>query len=210
MTRKTSPSRKRPKAKPRPKRSKATGVRIEQVKFDASDILLKSREIFIYEPIRPEVAQRVIRELRALNALKVADIKLWINSPGGCVASGFAIINIMRSIQSKVITIINSRAASMAAQISIAGDERLIVDNGTWMAHDMTAGGYDYSMKLEDRADYHKKLYRLLEQNMKKYTDLSTRELNRARAGELWLFAEDALEKGIVDKVIESDIKGKK
>lgn len=144
-----------------------------QPEFKPYDALLENREVFLYSDIEPDSARKVILELKALNLKNQKPIKLWINSRGGCVASGFAIINTIKSIKSKVITIVNSQVCSMGGHISVAGDERLIVSNGVWMAHDMSAGIYDYSQKIEDRADFYKKYYKLLEANLVEHTDLT-------------------------------------
>lgn len=187
-----------PKMK-RPKKS------VANLEFKPSDILIKNREIFLYENINNESALRVIQELKALNLVNKKPITLWLNSSGGSVASGFAIINTIKSIKSKVTTIINSQVCSMGSLVAITGDERLIVKNGVFMAHDMKGGiTGDYSQKVEDRAYFIKKYYKLIEEHLKGHTDLTTKEINRARAGELWLFADDCLDKGIVDKIIEA------
>ena len=122
------------------------------------------------------------------------------------MSAGFALINVMQKVKSKIITIVNSEACSMASMIAIAGNERWITPNGVIMFHDMAGGiGGDYSLKVKDRAIFLEKYYKLLENHMKKHTKLSIKEIRKARIGELWLFADECLKKGVVDKIIKND-----
>lgn len=167
------------------------------------DILLKSRNLFLYEGVKDKSVLKLIKEIKALDSLNKKPIYLWINSGGGSVASGFALINIMRSVKSKIITIINAEVASMGTQISINGDERWITKNGCAMLHDMAGGIWgDYSLKVKDRAVFIEKYYQLIEDNTRANTKLTEKEILKARTGELWLFAKDCLKKGLVDKII--------
>jgi len=174
---------------------------IPELKID--DIVLKQRDLFLYSSVDDESILKLTKELLVLDSINHKPIKLWINSPGGSTMSGLSFINIMKRIKSKVITIINIQACSMASQISVAGDERWMVKNGWWMAHDMSGGiGGDYSAKVEYRAKWIAKHFKTLENNYKKYTNLTKKELEIARHGELWLTAEECLVKGIIDKLI--------
>jgi len=172
-----------------------------EIKID--DILLRDRNIFLYEGVEDESVLKLIKEIKALDSINHKPIYFWINSGGGSVSAGFALINVMRSVKSKIITIINSEVASMGSQISINGDKRWIVSNGVAMFHDMSGGIHgDYSLKVKDRAIFIEKYYQLLENNTRSRTKLTEREIKKARTGELWLFAKECLEKGIVDKII--------
>lgn len=172
-------------------------------KLEIEDILLKSRNLFLYEDVKDKSVLKLIKEIKALDSLNKKPIYLWINSSGGSVAAGFALINVMRSVKSKIITIINAEVASMGTQISINGDKRWIVKNGCAMLHDMAGGIWgDYSLKVKDRAVFIEKYYQLIEDNTRENTKLTEKEIKRARTGELWLFAEDCLKKGLVDKII--------
>lgn len=183
------------KKKPRPNMS---------MDFKLDNILIKNRELFLYEPVTSESALNLIKKLKALNLINHKPITLWLNTPGGQVPAGLAIINTIKSIKSKVITIINSQVCSMGSLIAIAGDERFITKNGVMMFHDMKGGVTgDYSAKIEDRAYFIKRYYKLIEDHIKSNTDLTQREVSRARSGELWLFADDCLDKGAVDKILE-------
>lgn len=173
-----------------------------QASIQIENILFKNRNVFLYEEVNDESAKRVIRELMALDYIAKKPIYLWLNSPGGSCCAGLAIIETMKRCKSKIITIINSEVCSMGGHISICGNERWIVKSGIWMAHDMSSGVRDYSLKIKDRADFLEKYYTLLEENLKNHTKLSNEQINKARTGELWLFAQDCLKYKIADKII--------
>lgn len=173
---------------------------VPDIKID--DILLKNRQVFLYEDVNDESSSTIVKQLIALDSLSHDPICFWINSPGGSVCDGLAIMNVMKLIKSKVITIINSEVCSMGGHISVCGDVRFITRNGCWMAHDLASYVDDYSLKIKDRAAFLEKYYKLLEQNLKKNTKLTATQINKARTGELWLFANDCLKYGVVDKII--------
>lgn len=172
--------------------------------FKPNDILIKNRELFLYEVVNENSVSRLIKEIKALNYVNKKPITLWINSPGGSTTNGFALINVMRAVKSPIITIVNSEAASMASQIAVAGNIRKIVWNGWFMLHDMSGGiKGDYSGKVKYRAQWIEQHYKQLETVYKMYTKLTQKDLEIARNGELWLDAEQSLKKGLVDTVIK-------
>lgn len=171
--------------------------------FNLDNYLLNKRELFLFETVDSTSISKLIKEIKYLDFQNKKPIKIWINSPGGSTCDGLALVNIMKKVKSKIITIINSKACSMASIISIVGNERYIVKNGVWMAHDMRGGIWgDYSAKVEYRADWIKKHYQQLVDIYKQYTKLTEEDLKIARNGELWLQADECLKKGIVDKII--------
>jgi ATP-dependent Clp protease protease subunit len=179
-------------------------IKKEPPEFKPNDILIKHRELFLYEEVTEESVARLIKEIKALNYVNHNPITLWINSPGGSTTNGLALINVMLSIEADIITIINTQACSMASQISIAGDKRKMMYNSEWMAHDMSGGiTGDYSNKVKYRAQWLEKHYKILEDNYKRFTKLTDKDLEIARNGELWLNAEECLEKGIIDEIIK-------
>ena len=108
----------------------------------------------------------------------------------------------MRSVRAPVVTVITGIAASMAGIISITGVERIITKNSVWMAHNAVGGSYDYFEKVYDKVDYLKLLEKQIFKIFRDKTKLTERELTKSRNGELWVFAEEAKKKGIVDFVI--------
>jgi len=175
----------------------------EVLPINVDDELLRSRTLFLSTDINPKSATKLIKEIFVLEKMdNKLPILLWINSPGGYVHEGYAIINTFRAVKSKIITVINGEACSMASIIASCGDERCITKNSWWMGHDMSGGMIDYSKKMEHRAAHYKRLWEQLERTLIQHTKLSKEDLLELRNGELWLSAEEALVKGVIDKVV--------
>ena len=167
------------------------------------ETLFEQRHIFVNDLIDNAHADAIIKELLVLDMIDNRPIQMYITSPGGRVDWGFAIIDVMRQIRSKVITIANGQVASMGTLIAIAGNERKCFKNTTFMFHDMFSGCVDYSQKMKARMEYTERLYKKLEKHILDYTKLTKKEVDLSRTEELWVFAEDAKKKGLVDIVIK-------
>ncbi len=179
----------------RKKRKKPEDIKINQT-------LLKQRQLFLFGAVKAETVHNLIKEMIALDSVSKKPIILYINSPGGCVDSGFALIDAMKGISSPIITVIMGQACSMGGIISIAGDRRLMTEHSVWMAHDMAGGvnGGDYTTKTIDRVDFMKREQKKCNNFLRKHTKLSEAEIRKATDGELWLQPEECLKKGIIDK----------
>ena len=172
--------------------------------LDIEQILLRKRQLFLFDSITGKSAKALIRGLVALDSLNNKPIILWINSGGGNVADGFSIIDAMKGISSPVITLIVGEACSMAGVISIAGDKRWMTEHAIWMSHEMAGGIWgDYTSKVLDRAGFLKKEQKKLLEFIKNHTKLTKRELQKAKKGELWLYPEECKLKGIIDIVVK-------
>lgn len=176
----------------------------KKLDIDIEQILLSKRQLFLFSAINEKSAKALIKNLIALDNLNNKPIVLWINSGGGCVSDGFSIIDVMKCIGSPVITLIVGQACSMAGVISIAGDKRWMAEHATWMAHEMAGGVWgDYTSKVLDRAGFLRKEQKKLMEFIKIHTKLTKRELRKAKKGELWLYPEDCIKKGIIDTVVK-------
>jgi len=166
--------------------------------------LLKKRNIFICEQIDDKLAKTVIQQLMYLDSVNSKkEIVIWINSGGGYVTDGLAIIDTMKQIKSPITTVIKGHACSMAGEISINGNKRKMTRHSVWMAHDMAGGVWgDYTTKVLDRAEHLKYVQNMLHNNIKVNTKLNKNDLKKAQNGELWLTPEQCMKKGIVDEVI--------
>ncbi len=185
----------------RRRKSRRKKKRVPDIKID--QILLRRRQVFLFDVIKEDTIRNLIREIIALDNISPNPIILYINSPGGSVDDGFALIDTMRGIRSPIITVIIGQSCSMAGIISIAGDKRLISKHSVWMAHDMAGGiGGDYTTKVIDRTEFLKREQKKLNDFLRKNTKLSEAEVVRATHGELWFYPEECLKKGIVDEVI--------
>lgn len=166
------------------------------------DLLNKHRYLLLFDTIDNVSADVLVSKLRALDKLSHDPIYLEINSPGGSVPDGIAIINAMQSIKSPVITIINGLAGSMAALISIAGNKRWMYKLSYWMQHSTSDIVGDYVQHMKDRTNFLCEFEDKTEELMRKRTKLTKKDFKKIRNGEMWLSAKQAKQKGIVDKII--------
>lgn len=181
------------------KRRKINGKKSIRRDIKIDQILLQHRQLFLFDVIDSKLANKINKELFALDKISHKPIVLRINSGGGSLASGFSIIDTMKIIHAPVITCITGYACSMAGVISIIGDRRVMFKHAIWMAHDMSSYNEDYATKMIDYADFLKKQQNQLFEFLGKHTKLSQAELTKARNGELWFFADEAKRKGICD-----------
>jgi ATP-dependent Clp protease protease subunit len=110
--------------------------------YDIYSRLLKDRIIFLGTQIDDHVGSNIVAQLLFLDAENDNDITIYINSPGGYVSAGFAIIDTMNYIKSDVSTICIGNAASMGAMILSSGEKgkRFILENGEVMIHQPLGG----------------------------------------------------------------------
>jgi ATP-dependent Clp protease protease subunit len=166
-------------------------------------ILNKNRYILLYDEINNVSADSVCSKLRAMNFLdNKTPITLEINSPGGMVSYGLSIVDTINDIQAPVISIISGEACSMAAMISIVAEKRYMTRNAVWMEHCCSDLVGDYLTHIKDRTNFLCKLEKKMDAILKNRTKLNSRQMNQIKNGELWLFADEALKCGVVDKII--------
>lgn len=170
--------------------------------IDIDQLMLHSRQLHLTGHICPKVVQPIIKQIMALQLISDDPIILWINSQGGYITDGFALIDCIRMSKVPIYTVIRGQACSMAGVISISAHSRLITENSWWMSHDMHCGVIDYGEKMKARVEFYeleqKQVFDFLEAN----TKLTPAELEKAKNKELWLNPQQCLEKGVVDQVI--------
>ena len=165
-------------------------------------ILFDRRTICMFSMICSETAEMLIKDLLALDKVKKAPIYLHINSPGGELSQGLAIIDTMRGLRSPITTIITGEACSMATFVALYGKHRLMTSNSFWMGHEMQHDVSDYYTKTKYRFEYQEGLWIKLRDVYRNRTKLTPEDINVIEKGELWLDANQCLKKGIVDKVL--------
>jgi len=169
-----------------------------------ADTLLDHRIIFLDSAIEANVASNIIEKLLLLEARdKNAPIYLYINSPGGVIYDGLAIYDTMRFIQPKIITVCLGIAASMASILLAAGDERYILPHGTVMIHQPLGGTRGQATDIKIYAEEILRLKDKLKQILVKHTGLPEDKVEELMDRDRYLSAEEAVELGIVDKIVE-------
>ena len=176
--------------------------------YDIYSRLLKDRIIICGGAIDDETANTIIAQLLFLsNDDPKSDIQFYINSPGGSVSAGLGIIDTMRFLRCDVATTCIGMAASMGACLLAAGTKgkRAVLSNSQVMLHQPLIGGVlqgpatdlgieaQHIMRLRDR------LYKMMAQ----YTGKPAEQIHRDFDRNKWLFAEEAVEYGCADRILE-------
>ncbi len=174
--------------------------------YDIYSRLLKDRIVFLGYPIDDHVANLVIAQLLFLEAQDPEkDIYLYINSPGGSVTSGLAIYDTMQYVKPDVVTIVVGQAASMGAVLLAAGakGKRYALPNARIMIHQPLGGAQG---QVKDVEIITKELLRIkdtLNNILSKHTGQPLERIEKDTDRDFFMTAYEALEYGIVDKVIE-------
>ena len=173
--------------------------------YDIYSRLLKDNIIFVGSAIDDDVANLVIAQLLFLEAEDPEkDIQLYINSPGGSVTAGLAILDTMRYIRPHVSTLCIGQAMSMGAVLLAAGEtgKRLALPNSRIMIHQPHGGIQGTASDIEIHA---KEILRLRERIidlLASYTGKTADEITGDADRDFVLTAEEAVTYGIVDHVI--------
>ncbi len=175
--------------------------------FDIYSRLLKDRIIFLGEEVNDITASLVVAQLLFLEAEDPKkDISFYINSPGGSVSAGLAIYDTMRYIKPEVSTICVGMAASMGAILLGAGakGKRFALPNSEIMVHQPLGGISGQAEDIKIHADHILKTREKLNKILAQATGRTMEQISGDTDRDNYLSAEEALEFGIIDKVIES------
>lgn len=176
--------------------------------YDIYSRLLKDRIVILTGPVTDESASIIQAQLLFLsNEDSKSDINLYINSPGGSVSAGFGIIDTMRFLRCDVATTCIGLAASMGAALLAAGTKgkRFVLPNSQVMLHQPLIGGVlqgpatDLGIEAKHMLRIRDRLYKMMGEWCGKDFDTIVRDFDRNK----WLFAEEAVEYGVADKVID-------
>src|ERR1700722_12009244 len=176
--------------------------------YDIYSRLLKDRIIMLGGPVTDEAANAIIAQLLFLsNDDPKTDIQFYINSPGGSVSAGLGIIDTMKFLRCDVATTCIGMAASMGACLLAAGTKgkRYVLQNSQVMLHQPLIGGVlqgpatDLSIEATHLLRLRDRLYKL----MAEFTGKSAEQIHRDFDRNKWLFAEEAVEYGAVDKILD-------
>ena len=172
--------------------------------YDIYSKLLDNRIIFISGEINDALSNLIISELLYLDSINNEDIDIYINSPGGSVTSGLAIIDTMNFIKSDVRTIVTGIAASMASLILASGTKgkRMSLKNSEIMIHQPLASTSGQASDIEIQAKRIIDKKRILNELLSKHTNNSLKKIEKATERDNYMTSSKALSFGIIDKII--------
>ncbi|HDP77196.1 ATP-dependent Clp endopeptidase proteolytic subunit ClpP [Mesotoga sp.] len=180
--------------------------------FDIYTKLLSERIVFLGWPIDDEVSNIVVAQLLFLESQDPEkDINLYINSPGGSITSGLAIYDTMQYIKPDISTICIGMAASMGAILLAGGTKgkRFALPNSRVMIHQPFGGAEGVAKDIEIRAKEILYLRDELNKILAKHTGQSIKKIEKDADRDFFMSSVEAVEYGMIDKVIEQKPKEK-
>ena len=173
--------------------------------YDIYSRLLKERIVFLGGPVDNDSANLVIAQLLFLASEDPKkDISFYINSPGGMVTAGLAILDTMNHIQPEVSTVCVGMAASMGAVLLSAGQKgkRYALPNAEVMIHQPSGGAEGMAADIEITAKQILKIRERLNKILAKNTGQKVEKIEKDVDRDFFMDADEAVKYGIIDKVL--------
>ncbi len=183
----------------------------EQRVMDIWTRLMQDRIVFLGTEVTDQVSNVIIAQLLFLTAQDPErDIHLYINSPGGSVSAGLAIYDAMQYVEADVATTCMGMAASMAAVLLAAGTKgkRSALPNSRIMIHQPMGGAQGQATNIEIYAKEILLMRERLNEILAKHTGQPVKKVAKDTDRDFFLSAQESLEYGIVDRVIEKSVSG--
>ena len=175
--------------------------------YDIYSRLLKDRVIFMTGQVEDHMANLIVAQMLYLESENPdKDIHLYINSPGGSVTAGLSIYDTMQFIQPNVSTMCIGQAASMGAMLLAGGakGKRYALPHSRLMIHQPSGGAQGQASDIEIQANEIIKMRENLNDLLSKHTGQEVETIARDTERDHYMSAEQALEYGLVDKIIKT------
>lgn len=182
------------------------GTGVNERMMDVMSRLMRDRIVYLQGTIEDEMANEIVAQLLFLDSEDSKEkIQMWINSPGGSVTAGFAILDAMRFIRSPVETVCIGQACSMAAVLLASGTGKRVANpHSRIMIHQVSAGagGQATDMEIQVREVLRLKaeLNQIVAEATKKPVEVVAKDMER----DYYMTAKEAADYGIVDLVVGS------
>lgn len=188
-----------------------------KITCDVSDWLAyqeeQKRRIYITEEINSEEAYDTTIAIRAIwdinrvdEGVPVEDRKpicLYINSVGGALDEGFALVDAVEASKTPIYTVGFGKCASMAFLLLIAGHKRYALPRTTLLLHDGSTGILDSTGKVLDYADFLKRLKKeVIRPHVLKHSKMKAKEYDQRVREEFYMLPADAIKYGFIDEII--------
>lgn len=173
--------------------------------YDIYSRLLKDRIIFLGDGIDDGIANAVIAQLLFLESQdKERDIKIYINSPGGSVTAGLAILDTMNLVKPDVSTICVGMAASMGAVLLAGGakGKRFALPNSEIMIHQVLGGAEGQASDIKIRAERILKMKESLNKILADATGQPFAKIDKDTDRDNFMTADEAKKYGLIDKIV--------
>ncbi|MGT2811256.1 ATP-dependent Clp protease proteolytic subunit [Streptococcus minor] len=180
--------------------------------YDIYSRLLKDRIVMLTGPVEDNMANSIIAQLLFLDAQDpTKDIYLYVNTPGGSVSAGLAIVDTMNFIKADVQTIVMGTAASMGTIIASSGakGKRFMLPNAEYMIHQPMGGtgGGTQQTDMAIAAEHLLKTRNKLEQILADNSGKTVKQVHKDAERDYWMTAEETLAYGFIDKIMDPNKK---
>ena len=175
--------------------------------YDIYSRLLKDRIIFLGEEVNATTSSLIVAQMMFLEAEDPdKDIHFYINSPGGSVTDGYAIYDTMHYVKCDVATYCMGMAASMGAFLLAGGTKgkRFALPNAEVMIHQPLGGAKGQATEIEIAAKQILRTKQNINKILSENTGKSIEQIAKDTERDNWMTAEEALEYGLIDKIITS------
>ncbi|MCR8967701.1 ATP-dependent Clp protease proteolytic subunit [Streptococcus zalophi] len=178
--------------------------------YDIYSRLLKDRIIMLTGPVEDNMANSVIAQLLFLDAQdSTKDIYLYVNTPGGSVSAGLAIVDTMNFIKADVQTIVMGMAASMGTVIASSGakGKRFMLPHAEYMIHQPMGGtgGGTQQTDMAIAAEHLLKTRRTLEKILADNSGKTVKQIHKDAERDYWMSAEETLAYGFIDEIMSAN-----
>ncbi|GIU01221.1 ATP-dependent Clp protease proteolytic subunit [Sulfurovum sp. TSL6] len=173
--------------------------------YDIYSRLLKDRIIMLSGEVNDQVASTVVAQLLFLEAQDPdKDIYFYINSPGGVITSGLSMFDTMNYIKPDIVTICIGQAASMGAFLLSSGTKgkRYALPHARIMIHQPSGGAQGQSTDIQIQAQEIQRLKDTLNEILAEQTGKTTKRIEKDTERDNFMSAREALEYGLIDKVL--------
>ena len=176
--------------------------------YDIYSRLLKDRIVMLTGPVEDNMANSIIAQLLFLDAQDpTKDIYLYVNTPGGSVSAGLAIVDTKNFIKADVQTIVMGTAASMGTIIASSGakGKRFMLPNAEYMIHQPMGGtgGGTQQTDMAIAAEHLLKTRNKLEQILADNSGKTVKQVHKDAERDYWMTAEETLAYGFIDKIMD-------
>jgi ATP-dependent Clp protease, protease subunit len=168
--------------------------------------LLSNRIVLLTGEVNDDVADILVAQLFYLESVdREKDIYFYINSPGGVVTAGLAMYDVMQFVSCDVATICLGQAASMGAVLLAAGakGKRMALPHARIMIHQPLGGAQGQASDVEIQANEMMRIKGLLTDILSRHTGQSPETIRKDTDRDRFLTAADAMEYGLIDRVVE-------
>ena len=175
--------------------------------YDIFSRLLKERIVFLGEEVNQTTSSLIVAQMMFLEAEDPdKDIHFYINSPGGSVTDGYAIYDTMHYVTCDVATYCMGMAASMGAFLLAGGEKgkRFALPNAEVMIHQPLGGTKGQATEIEIAAKQIHRTRENLNRILSENTGRPIEEIARDTERDNWMTAQEALDYGLIDKIITS------